>query len=535
MIGYADSAPLTYEVAHRFAKQRPDLAAPHRFGMFSAQSELRLINVMGLQTWNSIRTVDWLSQRADVDKERIGVTGASGGGTQTFMLAAVDDRPAAAFPAVMVSTAMQGGCTCENASYFRTRTGNIEIAALCAPRPLGLSAANDWTVDLETKGLPELRQLYSMLGVSDNLVGKHYPFPHNYNAVSRAMMFEFFNKHLKLGVDKIVEEDYEPLSREELTVWNAKHPKPACDVKAEVELLQQWSATSDKQMAEAAPTDQPSADAYAQILRTGLIGIIGREMPRGPFAVEKIAAEKKAGYSLDYAWLTADGMKVEIPILSLASAKRNGQVTIWVDGTGKRSVAPDGETLTALRPLLNAGSQVVSLDVLHTGWYLDADQQLPTQTRRVENTREFAGYTLGYNDPLFAQRVQDIMTVVGYIHSTKPTAIRLVGVNGAGPWVACAAALCPEVQHVCIDTESFRFDGITDVRDPQFLPGAVKYGDQPGILSLIAPRQLHLAGEGGKVPEQVLASYRARGATERGQSIDATGKKARQVFVKSLL
>ena len=46
----------------------------------------------------------------------VGVTGASGGGTQTFLLCGIDDRPAVAFPAVMVSTAMQGGCICENST-----------------------------------------------------------------------------------------------------------------------------------------------------------------------------------------------------------------------------------------------------------------------------------------------------------------------------------------------------------------------------------------------------------------------------------
>jgi cephalosporin-C deacetylase-like acetyl esterase len=535
MIGYADSAPLTFDVAHRFAKQRPELSAPHRFGMFSAQSELRLINVMGLQTWNSIRTVDWLSQRADVDKDRIGVTGASGGGTQTFMLAAVDDRPAAAFPAVMVSTAMQGGCTCENASYFRTRTGNIEIAALCAPRPLGLTAANDWTVDLEKKGLPELRKLYSLLGVSDKIEGKYYPFPHNYNAVSRAMMFKFFNKHFELGVEEIVEQDYKPLSRDELTVWNEAHPKPACDTNAEVKTLQMWSAASDKQLADAAPKDKSTADAYDLIVRTGLAAMTGREMPEGKFSVEKIPTTAARGpYVHDYGWLTAEGMDVEIPLLSLEAEKSNDKVTLWVDGAGKNEVAFAGEVLAHVKPLLDAGHRVVSCDVLHTGWYLGNDKP-PTQTRRVNNTREFAGYTLGYNDPLFAQRVQDIMTVVGYIHSTKPKAIQVVGVNGAGPWVACAAALCPEVSHVCIDSESFRFGGVTDIRDPMFLPGAVKYGDLPGILSIIAPRRLQLAGEGGKVPQQITASYRARGAAAHRRSTAATGDAAQKEFVKSLL
>ena len=138
-------------------------------GSLYAQAELRLLSVMGLQTFNSIRVLDWVSTLSDVDTSRIGITGASGGGTQTFMLTAVDDRPSAAFPAVMVSTAMQGGCTCENASYLRIGTGNVEIAALCAPRPLGMTAANDWTRELETKGLPELKKLYELLGAGKTL------------------------------------------------------------------------------------------------------------------------------------------------------------------------------------------------------------------------------------------------------------------------------------------------------------------------------------------------------------------------------
>ena len=113
--------------------------------------------MMGLQTYNSIRALDWFSGLPDVDPKRIGVTGASGGGTQTFILCAIDPRPAVAFPAVMVSTAMQGGCTCENACYLRVGTGNVEIAALIAPRPLGMTAADDWTKEIATKGLPELQ------------------------------------------------------------------------------------------------------------------------------------------------------------------------------------------------------------------------------------------------------------------------------------------------------------------------------------------------------------------------------------------
>ena len=183
---------------------------------------------MGLQTYNSIRALDWLAGRDDVDPRRIGVTGASGGGTQTFILAAIDPRPAAAFPAVMVSTAMQGGCTCENASYLRVGTGNVEIAALIAPRPLGMTAADDWTKEIATKGLPELKAHYRMLGVEDRVMAKPLlQFPHNYNYASRAVMYQFFNKHLKLGLpEPIVEGDFKPLSVAEMSVWDAAHPRP---------------------------------------------------------------------------------------------------------------------------------------------------------------------------------------------------------------------------------------------------------------------------------------------------------------------
>ncbi len=133
MVGYADSLQIPSEISHRFGQRRPKWKSPKNWGFFSPQAELHLQTIMGLQTYNSIRALDWFSELPDVDPSRIGVTGASGGGTQTFILCAIDPRPAVAFPAVMVSTAMQGGCTCENASYLRVGTGNVEFAALFAP------------------------------------------------------------------------------------------------------------------------------------------------------------------------------------------------------------------------------------------------------------------------------------------------------------------------------------------------------------------------------------------------------------------
>ena len=224
MVGYADSVQLAHRPGLRDAMNTPE-----NWGYFSPQAELRLQNMMGLQTYNSIRALDWFETLPDVDPKRIAVTGASGGGTQTFMLCALDERPAVAFPAVMVSTAMQGGCTCENACYLRVTEGNIGIAALIAPRPLGLTGADDWTVEIATKGFPELKALYTLLGHPDLVQATPLTqFPHNYNYRSRAAMYAWLNQHLGLGLTKeqLVEKDFAPLTRDELTVWNDEHPKP---------------------------------------------------------------------------------------------------------------------------------------------------------------------------------------------------------------------------------------------------------------------------------------------------------------------
>src|SRR5262249_43450152 len=107
MVGYADSQAINHA------------------GFRDVEAALRLQSLLGLQTWNSIRSLDFLLSLGEVDASRIGVTGASGGGTQTFLLGAIDDRPHVAFPAVMVSTGMQGGCVCENNYYLRQGTGNV--------------------------------------------------------------------------------------------------------------------------------------------------------------------------------------------------------------------------------------------------------------------------------------------------------------------------------------------------------------------------------------------------------------------------
>lgn len=499
MQGYADGGSFSYDLIHRFAKQRPELSAPDNWGMFSAQSELRLFNALGLQTWNSLRAVDWITTLPDVDASRIGVTGASGGGTQTFMLAALDERIAAAFPAVMVSTAMQGGCTCENATYLRVNTGNIEFAAVVAPRPIYMSGANDWTVDIEKKGLPELKQHFAMLGVPSNVNAKWFDYPHNFNRHSRAMMYDFFNRFLELGHDEIVERDYVPLTREEATVFDDDHRAPDLTVEAEVALLASLDEASRQQWLAMTPTSEKGLAEFRHIVGGAIDVMVGRKLSDvGEVEYDKKSETERDGYLEYSALLRARKFGEELPTVFLYPTDWNNELVIWIDGDGKSAVfADDGSLIAPVAKLVKQGYAIASADLLYTGEYLKDGQPL-TQARIVNNPREFAGYTLGYNHSLFAHRVHDILTLISFSqnYESKPKQIHLTGVNGAGAIAAAAGAQARgALASLAVDTEGFRFGAITDIRDVNLFPGAVKYGDVPALLALNAPTRLFVAGE----------------------------------------
>ena len=517
MEGYAGAQQIGMGVAHRLQKQRPHLNSPEGWGFISTQAELRLQSIMGLQTWNSIRCLDFLAGLPDVDPKRIGVTGGSGGGTQTILLCAIDPRPVVAFPNGMVSTSMQGGCTCENCCLLRIGTGNVELAALFAPKPQGMTAANDWTKEMMTKGYPELRQLYGLYGKRDHVLCRSLVrFPHNYNYVSRAIMYDLFSRHLGLGDKPVVETDYEPLTKEEYTVWDKKHPAPEGGEKHEKSVTGFIAKHSQAQLAALVPRQREDMTLYRGIVGGAIKTIIGRGLPRAnQIERTKVSEHDRGGYLefTDILKLNPHGETLPVVSFFPTKTKYNGLAVVWVDGKGKAGLyGEDGRPIPAIRKLLDGGAAVLGADLLYQGEFL-ADGKPLTITPKVGNNREFAAYTFGYNHTVFASRVHDILTLLAFVkgqEEDKAGAVALVGTGGAGPLVATARVLVQDlVDKAVVGTGGFRFVNVKSYRDPGFLPGAVKYGDLPGLLSLAAPLPLFLAGEKGQVPGRVKETYAA--------------------------
>ena len=179
MIGYNDSRQV-----------------PHTFG--GPRESLWGLSLGGLQLWNAMRALDFLETLPYVRRDGFGMTGESGGGTQTFLLAAVDPRVSVAVPVNMISLTMQGGCLCENMPGLRLDTNNVEIAATIAPRPLLMvSATGDWTAETMEREFPAVRSAYALFGAEPKVNAVRFTAEHNYNKDSREAMYAWMARWMQ--------------------------------------------------------------------------------------------------------------------------------------------------------------------------------------------------------------------------------------------------------------------------------------------------------------------------------------------------
>jgi dienelactone hydrolase len=392
------------------------LQVPHAFG--SPREQLWGFGPLGLQLWDSIRAVDFVASLEDVDAARIGMSGASGGGTQTFLLAAVDDRIAFDSPVSMVSAIYAGGDICENAPGMRLHANNLEIAAMFAPKPMLLVAATgDWTRNTMSEEFPAIKKIYDLYGKAENIDAVIFEAPHNFAQPAREAVYKFIARHALGSTDgrKISERNEKvEMLQNMLALANRKLPENALSYAG---IFEQWQQTAKRQ------TD---ATASNEALRERLKLALAADWPA-------TVASQSSGESIV---LSRPAIGDRVPG-TLLDGKGVPALVIHPDGA---AAARNDPAVAALR---KAGRPVLLIDAFQTGSAI---------ALRDQSSRIF----LGFNQANDACRVQDILTALAFLRQKYGASpIDVFGLGRAGVWAHFAAAAAPVPVKLHIDRALF--------------------------------------------------------------------------------
>jgi dienelactone hydrolase len=452
----------------------------------------------GVECWNGVRAIDYLTSRDDVDAERIGVTGISGGGAATFWIAAADDRVKVAVPVSGMSDlisyvkdkVVNGHCDCMFL-YNTYQWDWTTIAALIAPRPL-LFANSDadpiFPMDGNRRIMAKLNKLYRMLGKPD-LVDEYVSRGgHAYRPDLRVAVFRFMNKHLHgETAGKVKDVDFTPIEGKQLRVFPTDDDIPRDAINGKI----------DETFVPRAKVPLPKKGEFAE-WKKGLLAALKERPLRGlpePLPLAKQLRSFK-GITEDYS--------------SEPGIEFSG-MTLFFSPEGK-----DWATLVVVNVDDDAFEQARTWTKLFKGEKL-AYAMYPRggpghnwQHKSPPNTVERSLALLGQTSDL--GRLTDVLAMIRLQRHRSPEGmkLRLAGKGNAGILAAYAALLSPGLvdEVVLIDPPTSHVDG------PQFL-GVLRVLDVPDTLGMLAPTPLTLIGAKGPAFDRVEEIYKIAGAGDK--------------------
>jgi dienelactone hydrolase len=451
----------------------------------------------GVECWNGVRAIDYLVTRPEVDAERIGVTGISGGGASTIWIAAADERVKVAVPVSGMSDlesyvshrVINSHCDCMllvNTYQWEWTT----IAALVAPRPM-LFANSDmdsiFPMDGNRRIIARLRDCYKMLGAPDLVDDYVSKGGHDYRPDLRVAIFQFLERHLKKDTAKVRDAEFKPLPGRELRVFPEDSDIPADALNARI----------DETFVTPARVTLPAAKDFPA-WKEGLIRQLReksfRTLPDKIPAARKLESVAGAGDQ----WFTEEGVQFHGRSLFLSLDRPRKRMTLLVLNPEEDPVQAakfwdkrleDSYSCYAISPRGGAG----------TKW------TRKNPPNYVERSHALLGTTVDTG------RLLDVAATARLIHSRLEgkAELRIVGTGEAGVLAAYAALLEPGISEVMIaDPPTSHRQG------PHFL-NVLRVLDIPDSLGLIAPRPLTLINAKDKAFDRTVEIYERAGARKQ--------------------
>jgi dienelactone hydrolase len=491
MVGYND----TRQVSHTFADD--------------SISRLYGINLLGLQLRNSILALDFLLSLPGVDATRIGITGASGGATQTFLLTAVDNRFQATAPVNMVSNNMQGGDLCEGAPGLRINTFNVEISAMVAPKPLLLiSDTHDWTYNTRNTIVPMVKSIYHLYHAEDKLKNEHFDYVHNYNKASREAAYEFFGKWLSHDSDvnhfreKVFVADSAKYLLAFMNQLNPARTKsfkelPATeyhDVPNKLDDAGLKTLLKDiyaKQLTRYWPKDRQGLDTFNFLYGIAFRHLTGFTTPEATDC--KILGSVKGKDFIATRFLIERKDKNDwIPcVLYQPLSDATSTVIVTADEGKNHWVEKDRATPNdIIQKLLNQKCNVLAPDLFKQGEHV---LQAGTMTLRDEKDKVFAVYNLTDRQ----EQIQDLITIIHFIKETGNLShnINLYSTGNTGITSLLLATVTKDVNKYVLDGNHFNPNTDQEMLTLE-IPGIMRVGGLKTAMALIANKHLLLFNAG---------------------------------------
>lgn len=459
----------------------------------------------GVECWNGIRGLDYLTTRSDVDVDRLGVTGISGGGATTFWVAAADERVKAAVPvsgmadlhSYISDRVVNGHCDC----MFLYNTHQwpwTRIAGLIAPRSL-LFVNSDrdslFPMDANKRVINRLERLYSLSGAGDRVDSLVSVGGHDYRPDIRQAAFRFFNTHLKNDPAPVLDSEVDlvgahdqshPIPPAQLRVFPQDSDLPADALNARI----------DHEFVPVAQGETPTAQNFDS-WREDLLARLRREsFHHFPQRIPAATLAEETASSHAFQLVTEPGITIRLRalrscadpvriVLAISAGDGESDPPPWLDG-----VITEGDTVYVCEPR-GVGS---------TSW---------TRTN-PPNYVERAHYLLGRT--VDSGRVWDIAAAARYLkarHHGK-IAVQLVGGKNAAVLAIYAALLENDIEAVTLrDPPATHKDDSAPA-----LLGVLRVCDIPEAMGMLAPRRLNLFTAQAGAFEKTAWIYRSAAAVD---------------------
>lgn len=459
----------------------------------------------GLQVYENTRAVDYLETRPEVDKTRIGITGASGGGNQTMYAGAWDRRFKCVVPVCSVGNyqayLQAACCMCEVVPGALKFTEEWAVLALTAPRALMVvSATKDalqFSVGEAKKSLALTAPVYKLLGKPDNLRHAIFESPHDYNKAMREAMYGWMTLHLKgegKG-DPIPEPAIQTENPEDLRCF------PGDTRPRDFVTIPKFAGQEGKKLREVRPVPRTKEewDRVADVSRTALLKIVrpARALSLSwRLAPADVAVEPEEGVKLSG---QVEARRLDVPIVVLLN----------LDGA---EAARKGELY---RQLKESGSAVVTFDLRGTG-------KLSFGAERIGRAPDHhsAEWGLWLGRPLLEQWRTDLQRMMMVLREGGARDFIVIGEGPAGLVALCAAAADATEKRITKvaavnSLASFVTDEpYTNQRLGLMAPGILRdVGDVAHVAALCAPKRVVIAGGvscGGKTltSDELAAAYK---------------------------